>query len=68
MSNPDRRRAQRIALKQAVCVVLGDGGCEVPAVTENFSSDGFLYADQLIPEGSEAGLILALPPNGGDGG
>ncbi len=62
MSNPDRRRAQRIALKQAVCVVLGDGGCEVPAVTENFSSDGvLLYADQLIPEGSEAGLLLALP-------
>jgi hypothetical protein len=43
-------------------VVLGDGGCEVPVVTENFSSDGvLLYADQLIPEGSEAGLILALP-------
>lgn len=62
MSNPDRRRAQRIALQQVVCVVLGDGGYEVLAVTENFSSDGvLLYADQLIPEGSEAGLILALP-------
>jgi hypothetical protein len=43
-------------------VVLGDGDFEVSAITENFSSDGvLLYADQFIQEGTEVGLILALP-------
>jgi hypothetical protein len=63
MSDPDRRRAQRIALQQVVSVSLGNGGYEVPAITENISSDGvFLYSDQLIHEGSEAGFILVVPP------
>src|SRR6266567_1853547 len=54
MSDPDRRRAPRIALQQAVSLVIGNGGHEVPAVTENLSSAGvLLYADQLIREGSE---------------
>jgi len=43
-------------------VVIGNDGHEAPAITDNFSSAGvLLYADQLIPEGSEAGLLLALP-------
>jgi hypothetical protein len=63
MSNPDRRRAQRIPLQQAVSVVIGNDGHEAPAITDNFSSAGvLLYADQLIPEGSEIGLILVVPP------
>ncbi len=63
MSDPDRRRAQRITLKQAVSLVVGNGGREVPAITENLSSAGvLLYADQLIQEGSEIGLILVVPP------
>jgi hypothetical protein len=63
MSDPDRRRAQRIALQQFVSVVIGDDGHEVPAITENLSSAGvLLYADQLIREGSEIGLILVVPP------
>lgn len=63
MSNPDRRRAQRIAVQQLVSVVLGDGGYEVPFVIENFSPDGaLLYADQFIQEGTQIGLIVALPP------
>jgi len=63
MSNPDRRRAQRIPLQQAVSVVIGNDGYEAPAITDNFSSDGvLLYADQLIQEGSEIGLILVVPP------
>jgi hypothetical protein len=49
MSDPDRRRAPRIALQQAVSLVIGNGGHEVPAMTENLSSDGVLLnADQLI--------------------
>jgi len=63
MFNPDRRRAQRIPLQHAVSVVIGNDGHEVPAITDNFSSAGvLLYADQLIPEGSEIGLILVVPP------
>jgi hypothetical protein len=63
MSDPDRRRAQRASLRQVVSVVLGNGGYEVAAVTENLSSDGvLLYADQFIQEGSQVGLILTLPP------
>jgi PilZ domain-containing protein len=63
MSDLDRRRAQRIALQQAVTVMIGNDGHEVPAITENLSSDGvLLYADQLIQEGSEIGLILVVPP------
>ena len=63
MSDPDRRRAQRIVLQQAVSVVIGNGGHEVPAIIENLSSAGVLfYADQLIQEGSEIGLILVMPP------
>ena len=62
MSDPDRRRAPRIALQQAVSLVIGNGGHEVPAITENLSSAGvLLYADQLIREGSEIGLILVVP-------
>lgn len=62
MSDPDRRRAQRIALQQVLYMLVGDGDSEVPAVTENFSSNGvLLYADRLINEGAEVGLILALP-------
>ena len=56
MSDPDRRRAPRIGLQQAVSLVIGNGGHEVPAITENLSSAGvLLYADQLIREGSEMG-------------
>lgn len=63
MFNPDRRRAQRIPLQQAVSVVIGNDGHEAPAITDNFSSAGvLLYADQLIPEGSDIGLILVVPP------
>ena len=63
MSDPDRRRAQRIDLKQEVSLVIGDGGPLIEAVTENFSSAGvLLYADQLIQEGSEVGLLLVVPP------
>ncbi len=62
MSDPDRRRAPRIALQQAVSLVIGNGGHEVPAITENLSSAGvLLYADRLIREGSEIGLILVVP-------
>jgi hypothetical protein len=44
-------------------VVIGNGGHEVPAITENLSLAGvLLYADQLIREGSEIGLILVVPP------
>jgi hypothetical protein len=43
--------------------VIGNGGYEVPAITENLSSAGvLLYAAQLIQEGSEIGLILVMPP------
>jgi PilZ domain-containing protein len=67
MSDSDRRRAQRVALRQVVSVVLGNGGYEVAAVTENLSSDGvLLYADQLIQVASEVGLILTLPPMEGE--
>ncbi len=63
MSDPDRRRAPRIALQQAVSLVIGNGGHEVPAITENLSSAGvLLYADQLIREGAAVGLIVVLPP------
>ncbi len=63
MSDPDRRRAPRIALQRAVSLVIGNGGHEVPAITENLSSAGvLLYADQLIRQGSEIGLILVVPP------
>ena len=62
ISNPDRRRDQRIVLQQAVSIVIGNGGLEVPAIIENLSSDGaLLYADRLIQEGSEIGLILVIP-------
>src|SRR6266581_8264002 len=63
MSDPDRRRAPRIALQQAVSLVIGNDGHEVAAITENLSSAGvLLYADQLIREGSLIGLVLVLPP------
>jgi len=63
MSNPDRRRAERVALEQAVSLVPGDDGHEVPAITANLSSAGvLLYADQFLQEGSEVGWILAVPP------
>ncbi len=63
MSNPDRRRAQRVALEQAVSLVPGDDGHEVLAITANLSSAGvLLYADQFLQEGSEVGLIIAVPP------
>ena len=63
MSDSDRRRAHRIVLQQVVSVVIGDGGQEVPAIIENLSSAGvLLYADQLIKEGSEIGLMLVIPP------
>jgi hypothetical protein len=63
MSNPDRRRAQHIALRQAVSVVIGNDGHDVPALTDNLSSAGvLLYADRFIQEGSEVGLILVVPP------
>ena len=63
MANPDRRRTQRISLQQAVSIVLGDGGYEVRAITENVSSGGvLLYSTQFIPEGTEVGVILTLPP------
>jgi hypothetical protein len=43
--------------------MIGNGGHEVPAIIENLSSAGvLLYADQLIQEGSETGLILVVPP------
>ena len=62
MSDPDRRRAPRIALQQTVSLVIGNGGHEVAAITENLSSAGvLLYADQLIRERSEIGLMLAVP-------
>jgi len=63
MSDPDRRRAQRIDLKQDASLVIGDGGLVIAAITENFSSAGvLLYADQLIQDGSEIGLVLVVPP------
>jgi len=63
MSDPDRRRAHRIALQQAVSLVIGNDGHEVPAITENLSSAGILlYADQFIREGTLLGLVLVLPP------
>jgi hypothetical protein len=63
MSAPDRRRAQRIALQQAVSLVIGNGGHEVPAITQNLSSVGvLLYADRFIQEGALIGLVLELPP------
>ena len=63
MSDPDRRRAQRIVLQQAVSVVIGNDGHEVPAITENLSSAGvLLYANQLIQEESVIELILVVPP------
>jgi hypothetical protein len=62
MSTPDRRRAQRIALQQAVSLVIGNGGHEVPAITESLSSAGvLLYADRFIREGALIGLVLVLP-------
>jgi hypothetical protein len=43
--------------------VIGNGGHQVPAITENLSPAGvLLYADQLIRQGSEMGLILVVPP------
>ncbi len=63
MSDPDRRRAQRITLQQFVSLVIGNDGHEVPAIIENLSSAGvLLYADHLIQESSEIGLILVVPP------
>src|SRR5260370_36045997 len=38
MSNPDRRRAQRIPLQQAVPVRIGNVGYESPAITETYTS------------------------------
>jgi hypothetical protein len=61
MSDPDRRRAPRSALQQAVSLVIGNDGHEVAAITENLSSAAvLLYTDQLIREGSEVGLILVV--------
>ena len=43
-------------------LVIRNGGHEVAAITENLSSAGvLLYADQLVREGSEIGLILVVP-------
>jgi hypothetical protein len=43
--------------------VIGNGGHEVPAITQNLSSvRGLLYADRFIQEGALIGLVLALPP------
>jgi hypothetical protein len=62
MSDPDRQPGSAHRPQQAVSLVIGNGGHEVPAMTENLSSDGvLLYADQLIREGSELGLILVVP-------
>ena len=67
MSDPDRRRAQRIALRQEVSLVVGDGEREVGAVTEDFSPIGILlYAGQLISVGSRVGLLLVVPPVGSE--
>ena len=63
MSDPDRRRAPRIPLQQAVSLVIGNDGHEVSAITENLSSAGVLLrADQFIQEGALIGLVLVLPP------
>ena len=52
MCDPDRRRA----------LVIGNGGHEVAAITENLASAGvLLYADRLVREGFEIGLILVAP-------
>src|SRR5713226_2564899 len=62
MSDPDRRRAPRIALQQAVSLVIGNDGHEVAAITVNLSSAAvLLYSDQLIRAGSEVGLLLVVP-------
>lgn len=68
MSDPDRRRAQRIAFQEYVSVVVGNDFYEVPAITENLSSAGVLvYTDRRIQEGSEVGLILVVPPAEAEG-
>jgi hypothetical protein len=48
MSDPDRRRAQRVAFQEFVSVVVGNGFYEVPAVTENLSSAGVLLNNVRI--------------------
>ena len=63
MSDPERRRAKRIALKQDVSLVVGDGEREVAAVIENFSAAGvLLYAGQLMQVGSGVGFSIVVPP------
>jgi hypothetical protein len=64
MSNPDRRRAQRIAVQQLVSVwCLETEATRSWLSLDNLSSDGvLLYADQLIRNGTQVGLIVALPP------
>ena len=65
MADPDRRRSQRIGTQQVVSIVLGDGGYEITAITENVSSGGvLLYAAQFIAEGTGVGVILTLPTTG----
>jgi hypothetical protein len=43
--------------------MIGNDGREVPAITANLSSIGvLLYANRLIQEGTEIGLIIVVPP------
>ena len=63
MVDSDRRLSERIGIRQVVSIVLGNGGYEIAAVTQNVSSCGaFLYTAQFIPLGTEVGLVLKLPP------
>jgi c-di-GMP-binding flagellar brake protein YcgR len=61
---PERRRGQRIPVRQMVTISLGNGGHQVSAFSLNISSGGaFIYCDRFLGLESGVALILDLPPD-----
>ena len=60
----ERRRGQRVPVRQTVTVSLGNGGHQVSAFSVNLSSGGaFIYCDRFLAVDAEVALILDLPPD-----
>jgi hypothetical protein len=61
---PERRRGQRIPVRQMVTVSLGNGGHQVSAFSANISWGGaFIYSDRFLAVASKVALLLDLPPD-----
>src|SRR5438132_3394806 len=60
----ERRRGQRIPVRQTIRLSLGNGGHQLSAVSANISSGGaFIYCDKFLAIDSEVALILDFPPD-----